>query len=220
MNDPFEFRVRPVVNDLSEVERTLVWTQLGLQAGESEVNIAKYMKEDARFREKERELPQKVNGVISEMLSKVGLCCFSDRNDGQRLWTHYAGRHTGFCIEFTTAKMGFERLRKVDYGATIPRLSAMDYHDGKQDEVIAAFYVKSDEWKSESEWRAVSQKPGMPRKYPDDAISAIYFGLYATAEVIRHVYEALGDIASNVPAFKAEWEGDSFGLTFKLIPWP
>lgn len=48
--------------------------------------------------------------------SKENVLCLSETNDNVLMWSHYAGGHTGFCIEFTDCKDEELDAYKAKYG--------------------------------------------------------------------------------------------------------
>jgi hypothetical protein len=106
------------------------------------------------------------------------------------LWSHYAGSHAGFCIEF---KSKFIEAQKVDYQSAVPSLKITDLlpiGDKDKDRQIGekiqkALLVKLDSWEYENEYRFnLSDKvkseplPDYNKKvaYTEDFVESIIFG--------------------------------------------
>ena len=69
---------------------------------------------------------------LNMVREKIGVTCFSDSNDNQHMWAHYASRHQGICIGydvtlieeyFSRNALGIEAV-KVNYISELPQLSA------------------------------------------------------------------------------------------------
>ncbi len=114
-----------------------------------------------------------------QILTKV--CSLCEVNDSILMWSHYADRHSGFCIEYDLWKLP----RNSDL---LKNLHPVFYHDVSDSEPednlngikfrhLYAVLRKSSEWKYEHEWRFVyyyDDLEGNILRLP--VISAIYLG--------------------------------------------
>lgn len=84
-----------------------------------------------------------------------GMLCFSDAWSNPVMWSHYAEKHFGLCLEF---EIPVENLVKVQYSST--RLRHEVFNVGNENEqiaeaaMLACLSTKFSHWKYESEWRA------------------------------------------------------------------
>ncbi len=80
-----------------------------------------------------------------------GVLCFTETRSNLLMWAHYAQRHTGIVIEFDIQNEFFESVRRVRYDNLRPQ----NVNVGELDDL---FFIKSDEWIYEKEYRIVKQK--------------------------------------------------------------
>lgn len=75
------------------------------------------------------------------------ISCFSERNDSILMWSYYANKHTGVCLEFDIASDSCLRhyCSKINYS---------HFFTGNEPS-FDGYYIKSDEWSHEQEWRIV-----------------------------------------------------------------
>ena len=78
------------------------------------------------------------------------------------------------------------------------------------------FYVKSDHWDYEREWRCLKWKPG-PQAFPPKALTRVIVGCVDTEATLHLVRDAIkGTAVEDVPLFKAVRKANKFGLD--LVP--
>lgn len=128
---------------------------------------------------------QLLNQFNRTLKSSLKISCFSECPDSLLMWSHYAGIHTGICIEYN-----FSNLPITDYANRFvyPVIYAQNFYDAttllKECSyapvilpLLASLY-KSPEWSYEKEWRMVVAGGLLERdsyfKVPTP--SAIYLG--------------------------------------------
>jgi hypothetical protein len=109
-------------------------------------------------------------------LTKMGVSCFSERNDDLLMWSHYGGRYKGFCLEFKTDYEPFNRLRKVQYVKKMPTISIDSFIVKTGFQFVDLFCTKSEAWAYEKEWRGLHKESGISFGYEREALKAVYFG--------------------------------------------
>jgi hypothetical protein len=78
------------------------------------------------------------------------------------------------------------------------------------------FYVKSDHWDYEREWRCLKWKPG-PQAFPPKALTRVIVGCVDTEATLQLVRDAIkGTAVEDVPLYKAVRKANKFGLD--LVP--
>lgn len=129
----------------------------------------------------------------------IGVTCFSERPDNILMWSHYANKHTGFCVEYD-----FNRLKSVDaklmlfpviYTKKRPILpiGAFDFSDLNNVKVkekdlplpdlIETMLIKSDIWQYEEEWRIVLLLKNLnEQKLFENIVNKVYLGSNITKE--------------------------------------
>lgn len=118
-----------------------------------------------------------------------GVCCFSTDCNNPLLWSHYAERHEGICIGYTTKRIPNPYLQRVVYGGRRSIKSSLVgdafCRAGAGSEKILDRNVllrKAKEWSYESEWRLIG-----PVGLIDSPLlmTEITFGLRCP-EAVRH----------------------------------
>jgi hypothetical protein len=108
---------------------------------------------------------------------KYGVFCMAEENDSIIMWAHYAGHHTGFCLEFRSDHPFFSRVRPVIYSRDIPSLNFIRHMRTRLPRVPLELVTKAKAWEYEREWRIVDAAGGHGLKdYPAEALIGVIFG--------------------------------------------
>jgi hypothetical protein len=111
------------------------------------------------------------------ILKKNGVSCFSETNDNLLMWSHYASRCAGFCLEFRTRFIEPDKLRRVIYAERIPKINIVPLVvDRDWTQIMELFCTKSIDWEYEREWRYIHTVAGTLFTYKPEALKAIYCG--------------------------------------------
>jgi len=136
-------------------------------------------KPDDRFRRKYIDNPKPIQAQISE---KIGVTCFSERADNLLLWSHYADKHQGFCLEFEVHTLLNDypetKLYKVKYPKSnkLIRFSILEILNNP-DLLEKILTRKSYSWHYEQEWRLFCRTGGNETfRYNPKTVTNIYFG--------------------------------------------
>jgi hypothetical protein len=122
---------------------------------------------------------QEIINAIIDGKSGVGIASFSDTNSNELMWTHYAARSAGICIEYRPRKL----LVGLPDGATLVRVgyddkpafvSVADLNDSSL-AIKKVLSQKKFNWAYEREWRLLSA-PGISRISNKKAVKRIYLG--------------------------------------------
>lgn len=160
-----------------------------------------------------------------DVISQVGICCFSLRSDNILMWSHYAQNHQGFVIEFdidindqnanvnNTEKtlIGYE----VEYQPDMPKIKS-----GNEDfeSLRDIFLTKSKDWEYEREYRVITTHIGAGI-YPfnRDLISRIIVGVKISDtdyEELKMLVSTLAtQIGKKIPIIKAKMVKGKYQLT-------
>ena len=131
---------------------------------------------------------------IKEIINEnFAITCFSETPDNILMWSHYADKHSGFCVEYDLTKMTSQSLLLMLFPALysnekpIIPLSMFDFNDldniklsngssGIPD-LIVSLLTKSNIWSYEKEWRIIgSQSMLQEQKYKEDIAVKVYYG--------------------------------------------
>jgi hypothetical protein len=94
----------------------------------------------------------------------IRISSFTERPDSLLMWSHYAGGHTGLCVEYDLSKNSGDEFSRsfypVIYRDSFPEASEwIQYLDGTFRSFLFLVYaatIKSPEWSYEREWRSIS----------------------------------------------------------------
>jgi hypothetical protein len=187
LNDPFDFAIPFTINgtdgEYQEFYDEMV-NRLKIQGrlDEIEKNESLYVidgKLISKFRKQiEETLLEENQKIINDKFSQMGVTCFSKRFDNVLMWSHYADRHKGLCLEFDTNYSPFniqEYLHSVIYSELYPSLSPVDIFRSTH-LAIDPLITKSKDWETEEEWRLIIADGNKLLEYDTKALTAIYFG--------------------------------------------
>ena len=105
-----------------------------------------------------------LNQAFNNMVHKVSrIACFTTKADNLPMWSHYAGNHTGICLEYETSRLKdiymVNRLFPVFYGKTLPDILDQSLNllrkkppFGTMDFILIH---KLADWSYEEEWRLI-----------------------------------------------------------------
>jgi hypothetical protein len=84
------------------------------------------------------------------------LYCLTEKPDSPLMWGHYAGSHTGICLEFDARGAPFAHASKVKYRTTYPARDIVTTD-------VEFFITKSQDWSYEAEWRLIAEERAAAR---------------------------------------------------------
>ena len=199
---------------------------VGGMAGQdaSELNLETAKVETALVKAVE-ELKQKINELIV-------VSCFAERPDNILMWSHYANKHTGFCVEYDFSKLKSAEAKlmlfPVIYSQKRPMLpmKLFDFSDLNNvklaegdfplSEIIEAMLTKSDIWQYEEEWRIVCFLKNLnEQKLVESMASKVYLGVNIKKEDEEKICTLANKKGILVEKFKIS--GDAFELKVKEI---
>ncbi len=108
--------------------------------------------------------------------SKYKMSCFCEEWNSILMWSYYANKHKGVCLEFDITKLKtdknpvYDKLRPVHYSLVRPPIS-----DTSQEDRSRCLLTKAAVWSHEHEWRLILSTTQEWLSF--DCISAIYLGL-------------------------------------------
>ena len=102
-----------------------------------------------------------------------GICCLSARNDSTLMWSHYAGKHTGICLEFDTTDA---RLFRKTLGISAHKVAYYPDVSTASGFVERLLATKADDWRYEREYRYVSHFGPGSRLFKPYALKRLIVG--------------------------------------------
>ena len=170
-------------------------------------------------------IDEMIKGLYIQLSKVIGVSCFSTSSDNILMWSHYANKHRGVCIEYDFSLL--EQLENINafllpvmYSNERPLLpfEKLELENGqaKQESVIRimpdlirAILTKSKFWDYENEWRFIAlAEPKQPVKLP--IISRIFTGSNITEENFQKVVSAIGN--RHIPITKYSLKRDKYEL--------
>lgn len=149
-----------------------------------------------------------------------GVSCFSETNTNLLMWSHYGEKGKGFCLEFDTADIPFDKMKKVKYKALMPKLNLAEIIcDMNTDSIFGFYCTKAKDWAYEREWRCIHNQVGTAYRYLPRTLTGIYLG----SEFPKSELEAFKlNIKGQNPNVQI-WQGfrskTSFKVKFIKIPY-
>jgi hypothetical protein len=111
-------------------------------------------------------------------MKNYGVLAFSELNDNILMWSHYADKHRGICIEFErtdTNELGnWDHCLPVLYQQELPSFDPPELEDSKA--VTQALSTKGAYWEYEQEWRILTYESNKYFPLPGN-ITSVIFGL-------------------------------------------
>lgn len=185
-----------------------------------------------------KELYNQIENVIDTIRKSlgdvVGITCFSEAPDNMLMWSHYAQKHTGICVEYDFSKMFStvpnSLLLPVEYSNRRPLLpieKVMQCVDGKvlvdqskMTEIIPALLkslaVKSDIWGYEREWRHIVFVNEVPNRLVQlPIISRIIMGMNIDPENRRKIINIAKK--KHIPVFCTQLKTDKYEMIISEV---
>lgn len=124
-----------------------------------------------------------MNGFHNMMFGDLGfrIICFSTDPTNELMWSHYADRHRGVCLEFD-----FEN--NIDISRIISQVCYTDIFPviNSVDDILDAVWTKRTAWSYEKEWRVISQFQEFV-DFKKESLKTVYFGANVTQEIIDEI---------------------------------
>ena len=215
----------------------------GISAIKSQKGILKKMsavaemsgQDSTQLKEETKKIEESLSKEIEKLKQKIneiiGVTCFAERPDNVLMWSHYANKHTGFCVEYDFSKLksieAKSMLFPVIYSknrAVLP-LGLFDFSDIKNvklvenslpiPEIVEALLIKSEVWQYEEEWRIICFLKNLnEQKLVENMISKVYLGANINEENERLISELAK--AKEVPVEKFKIRPETFELKIQI----
>jgi hypothetical protein len=129
------------------------------------------------------------NKVIYDLVDRQRVTCFTDHYENLPMWAHYAGNHSGVCLEFTVEKESdtvWQYLADVNYVEEIPKLiTPKSFDDFSESEIFmnSLFLTKQEKWRYESEKRIILDKGSL-----QETTNPLYSKMYYNQKYLTGVF--------------------------------
>jgi len=161
----------------------------------------------------------KTEAILYEFLcNQYRIYCLSEKPDVALMWGHYAGAHTGVCLEFDAKRAPFAGAAKVKY------LSAYPAYDIVAGDAYDSLFTKSADWSYEAEWRLIAEERAFARSsrtiktdndflmIPSGVLKSITMGCLTDKSAQRLIQNIIKTNAPSVLVRKATLARDRYGL--------
>ncbi|NOQ34155.1 MAG: DUF2971 domain-containing protein [Methanosarcinales archaeon] len=169
----------------------------------------------------EDEYNEMASRLSSGLKKGIYITCFSESKDSILMWSHYADRHRGFCIEYDFSSLDFHDtttrlLYPIIYTDSL--FDATEYlqpvfEGGEHNNLMVTYaaITKSTEWRYEKEWRYVLQLG--PSNDPPLSVpkpKAIYLGAKVSEGDKENIIELANEM--DIKVYQMAMETSEFKL--------
>lgn len=238
-NDPFDSTISVRYDEGTREEIVNYWaehlsiTRPELSQEERERDATE-LYESGRFRAPQS--IEKVEQIVKDLIHKtMGVFSLSSHSENILLWSHYADKHTGFCIGFDARKLclfcieylkdlesrsarGEQAMffRNVTYARDYPIINA--YRTELRERTLTQLLTKSIDWCYEQEYR-IGWFYGADMKLIIDTgiITKVIMGCQMSNPDHEQIISILKGRSDQIPLFRAKKKIDSFGLDFEYL---
>lgn len=202
-NDPWDCRPSfntEALNDPDYRERQVRWFDaLGRKTNpllleDEHARRANTLREDRAFLG--RLIAESSAGMEQPINDRYRVFCLTTKPDCPLMWAHYAEKHRGICLGFTTRNEVFSGALRVDYAEMYPVFELADDSEAGN---LRALLTKSSVWRYEDEYRLIAQERSAATDHetlitndnylalPSGALSSIIVGCLMPAETIAEI---------------------------------
>jgi hypothetical protein len=107
-----------------------------------------------------RSLVRQITGIDQPIHERYRVFCLSSMADSVVMWSHYADKHRGVCLEFGTKEEEFSGAYRVEYSEGYPPFNLAD--DSLAHNLLP-LVTKSAEWSYEHEYRVIAEEHAFAR---------------------------------------------------------
>ena len=218
-NDPFECAFSPQIGTPSAVATNAIAARLFSNGLIDSDLLQQFLRDesDIWIGQFKASLEKMISENLDHSFKTIGVSCFSACNDNILMWSHYADRHEGFCLEFRTEFEPFTKARPVTYLSGLPVIDPSDIFLAEDfEKVFQLLCTKSEDWRYEHEWRVIKDTFG-PATYRKHLLKAIYFGAKATDDTIAHVSKLVEESSSHFTLHRGHMSKSKFKIEFSAI---
>jgi Protein of unknown function (DUF2971) len=227
LNDPFDCQV-PINLRISKTSLRLYLEQR--QKNDPLIDVERTVASSFDANGKLTPIGKKINDSLSskveEVNAKLGVSCFSTKNNSILMWSHYANKHQGICLEFTTGKYPLVKIasdstlhvfKKVKYlkADRYPEVSLKNFLDGSP-KTLKAFLCKAFDWRYEKEWRLVVDHGEDGICYQKESLSGVIFGLNMEDDLKEKVRASLAG-SPDVIFYQAKRSKTKYGVSIERL---
>lgn len=199
-NDLFDSKIELINPTPTEIK------ELRKLVKKADMNIISNWIDKGKFTPTGKWMIKQIEEKFNNLIDSYPFYSVSSNPTSNLMWSHYAGSHTGFCIEFRAEHMP---AHKVIYQKTIPKLKTLPMHrsffeleEGEEfgKAILTALRTKLDEWEYESEYRVhfggeylkiPEGEKFIKISYEPEFIESIIFGCRMSENVRDYIVQAM-----------------------------
>jgi hypothetical protein len=163
--------------------------------------------------------------IKNKILSRVGIACFTEKNDNKLMWAHYARNHAGICIEFSIEKLidCFSQIALIEksksgFFLTIKYDTKKENYiyggeDNNTSSLLLWLKTKSIDWEYEKEVRFIWPRwDGADITLPSSVIKNVYLGYKIKDEDEEKLKSLCKTNFPDASIYKMELSEEEYGL--------
>jgi len=137
------------------------------------------------------------------------------------MWSHYAEKHRGICLEFGVDNDLFRRAKQVVYDSKYPVWLPHEF-EAQRDRTVEVITTKAEEWAYEKEFRLISVLSGSEANYlrtrddffslPPGSLKGLIIGAQAAPETVEAIQEIVKTYAPSLHIRRAVLLPGQYGL--------
>ena len=191
-NDPFDSKViflKPSIIEFKDIINHMNYKH-PLTKDKQKLNQKLFIEKNQKITDKGIGIINETINSLNQLIDSYSFLCLSGDNKNILLWAHYAGSHSGYCIEFKSECID---AQKVIYKTAVPTFNISDLlATGDKDKdleigkkISIALLTKLIDWEYESEYRlhlsddtkyTLLHNQNKRVNYTSDFIESIIFG--------------------------------------------
>lgn len=173
-----------------------------------------------------------VEPKIKEIINnKFAITCFSTTPDNILMWSHYANKHRGFCVEYDLSKIKIKDillfLHPIKYSEKRPviPMTIFDFSDlhnikisNNKKKAIADIFIalltKCKIWEYENEWRIIYPQTKLDNlKLNEDIVTKVYYGANISESNKKQIDTIIRE--KKIESVQYKLDSNNFKLTVK-----
>lgn len=171
-------------------------------------------------REKKKTRHKRKEKILKENIKNLGICCFSRNVNSILMWSHYASKHKGFCLEFHYNNSS-EGINPLDIIYSNDFIKAA-FHKNSLDALFHLIYTKAKDWEYEKELRSIKinllNDEARKIPYKKEELKAIYLGVNIDSAIKEKLLEIVEEVYDNkIEVYQGKLSSLSFEINWERI---
>lgn len=179
--------------------------------------------EKGEFESWKRNLEKSALENLQPEIDKMGILCLSEKNADILMWSHYAAKHKGFCLQFNKAKLeAWKFCRPIDYEDKFLTFGEFNnaFPENNEELIYLLLLRKAKRWIYESEWRIIvnpdnDNSGSQHYNFPEELLTGVIFGCQMAGDERKVIGDLLKNRKSRVQFYEAKKKENEVGLDIK-----